>query len=149
VDGTSNGRNPAASVVSDSSGNLFTTTQFEGQFARGAVDELTRTNQVTTEKVIHSFKRTNDGQNPVAGLSLDEAGNLYGTCPYGGSSGNGVVFKLLPHSDGTWSESIISFSGANGAQPHAGLIQDAAGNFYGTTLVGGANGYGVVYEVTP
>jgi uncharacterized repeat protein (TIGR03803 family) len=147
--GYPDGRNPAASVVSDTSGNLFTTTQFEGQFARGAVVELTRTNQVTTEKVIHSFKRTNDGENPVAGLSLDAAGNLYGTCPYGGSSGNGVVFKLLPHSDGTWSESIISFSGANGAQPHAGLIQDTAGNFYGTTLIGGANGYGVVYEVTP
>jgi uncharacterized repeat protein (TIGR03803 family) len=143
------GQNPAATILSDSSGNLFTTTEFGGQFGQGTVVELTRTSLTTSEKIIHSFKRTNDCENPVAGLVLDSAGNLYGTAPFGGSSGDGVAFKLTPNSDGTWSESIISFTGANGAQPHAGLIMNAVGNFYGTTLTGGTNGYGVVYEIIP
>jgi uncharacterized repeat protein (TIGR03803 family) len=33
--------------------------------------------------------------------------------------------------------------------PYGGLVRDAAGNLYGTTLAGGASGLGTVFEVTP
>ena len=42
-----------------------------------------------------SFKSAN-GQNPLATLTMDSAGNLYGTTSYGGSAGSGTIFKLPP-----------------------------------------------------
>jgi uncharacterized repeat protein (TIGR03803 family) len=80
------------------------------------------------------------------------AGNLYGTTNYGGAYGWGVVFKLAPNPDGTWTERVLhSFTGgADGAHPtNAGLIFDANGNLYGTTAAGGADGQGVVFELAP
>jgi uncharacterized repeat protein (TIGR03803 family) len=95
-------------------------------------------------------------------LLLDAAGNLYGTTFYGGggnsrvcsTGGCGVVFKVSPAGTETV---LYSFTGgADGGNPGAGLIQDAAGNLYGTAPVGGATstcnppyGCGVVFRLTP
>ena len=80
----------------------------------------------------------------MPGWSFDTAGNLYGTTEYGGAYRfmDGIVFKLVPNPDGTWTESVLhSFTGgADGAIPFAGLIFDAAGNLYGTTFYGGTHG---------
>src|SRR5207302_4215627 len=86
------------------------------------------------------------------------AGNLFGTTTAGGgnsnpscgSNGCGTVFKL----DNTGRETVLySFCSApnctDGASPQAGLIQDAAGNLYGTTSIGGGNGGGTVFKITP
>jgi uncharacterized repeat protein (TIGR03803 family) len=61
------------------------------------------------------------------------------------------VFKLAPNPDGTWTESVLySFTGgADGGSPWAALVFDAAGNLYGTTWVGGADGKGAVFKLTP
>lgn len=61
------------------------------------------------------------------------------------------MFKLAPNPDGTWTESVLhSFTGGDdGANPYAGVILDAAGNLYGTSLRGGCAGYGVVFKLTP
>ena len=98
-----------------------------------------------------------NGYAPSDSLIVDQAGNLYGTTVYGGTNncsrtGCGVVFKLAPNSGGSWTESVLyRFAGGNdGANPYAGLILDAAGNLYGTTSSGGANGFGgTVFKLTP
>src|ERR1039458_4539934 len=104
------------------------------------------------EQVLHSFQNDGaDGVDPYAGLIFDGAGNLYGTTWQGGTYGYGTVFELTPTAGGTWTENVLwSFgSGTDGTSPVAGLIFDAVGNLYGTTLQGGTYGYGTVFELTP
>jgi len=90
-----------------------------------------------------------DGDEPIGNLVRDAAGNLYGTTQFGGYDPNGhggfgVVFKLSPNGH----EKVLhTFTGPDGAYPHAGLVRDAAGNVYGTTFGGGASREGVVFEV--
>lgn len=102
-------------------------------------------------KVLYKFTGGADGSQPGAGLILDTSGNLYGTTPQGGASGEGVVFKLTKNSDGTWTESVLySFAGgADGATPYAAVTFDASGNLYGTTYSGGAFSAGTVFQLVP
>jgi uncharacterized repeat protein (TIGR03803 family) len=102
-------------------------------------------------KVLHRFHGgANDGSEPLVGLILDAAGNLYGTTFGGGAFGYGAAFKLTPNADGSWTERVLhSFNGSDGAYPYAGLTFDAAGNLYGTTSEGGASGNGTVFKLTP
>jgi uncharacterized repeat protein (TIGR03803 family) len=61
-----------------------------------------------------------------------------------------VVFKLARQATGKWKYTVLHrFTGSDGAQPDANLILDDKGNLYGNTAIGGAGGYGVVFEVTP
>jgi len=91
---------------------------------------------------------------PYAGLIADEAGNLYGTTELGGTSKQGTVFELSPTPGGIWTQTVLySFAGgADGAQPHGGLLLDSSGNLYGTTNFGGnakcLNGCGTVFKLT-
>ena len=91
-----------------------------------------------------TFDGTN-GTQPDAGLIADAAGNLYGTTTYGGANNDGTVFELAAGSYAL--TTLVSFNGADGAIPEAGLFMDAAGNLYGTTYSGGTNGDGTVFEV--
>jgi uncharacterized repeat protein (TIGR03803 family) len=97
------------------------------------------------EIVLHSFTNGADGGQPFGNVIRDAEGNLYGTTPAGGAFKNGTVFKL----DTTGKETVRhSFTGgADGGQPFAGLIRDAAGNLYGTTAGGGAFGNGTVFKL--
>jgi uncharacterized repeat protein (TIGR03803 family) len=113
---------------------------------------LATSTTVAQESVLHNFNSNGtDGAYPQAGLVIDTVGNLYGTTNNGGTSGFGTVFELTPAADGSWTEKVLhSFgSGADGANPQAGLIFDAAGNLYGTTYEGGTNLYGTAFELTP
>src|SRR5271157_1537235 len=111
--------------------------------------------QTYSETVLHSFTGyPGDGATPYAGLVRDAQGNLYGTTFEGGASSAGTVFKV----DTTGKESVLySFTGTggDGAEPYAGLVQDAQGNLYGTTLQGGdlacnaPFGCGTVFKVAP
>jgi uncharacterized repeat protein (TIGR03803 family) len=100
-----------------------------------------------------SFNGT-DGANPYAGLISDASGNLFGTTVSGGANGDGTVFELV--NNGTLSSpvysgpptTLYSFTGGNdGGSPYAGLISDAAGDLFGTTDSGGADGSGTVFEL--
>ena len=105
-----------------------------------------------TEQTLYSFTGAADGANPLSSLVMDSAGNLYGTAWLGGAYGAGDVFELSPSTGGGWTESVLySFTGgADGANPFtADVIFDKAGNLYGTTTGGGAQGLGVVFELTP
>jgi uncharacterized repeat protein (TIGR03803 family) len=101
------------------------------------------------ETVLWNFNGA-DGDEPLAGLIADKNGAFYGTTVYGGSFGNGTVFKITPARKG-YSESVLwSFgSGGGGRQPTAGLISDAQGALYGTTTAGGGVGYGTVFKLAP
>ena len=85
-----------------------------------------------------------DGAYPNAALVRDKAGNLYGTTAYGGSTGDGTVFKL----DAADNEVVLhNFTYSDGAFPFAGLISNKAGNLYGTTVGGGTFGLGTVFKL--
>ncbi len=124
-------------------------TGFQRAGLRGFAFLLLATLVVTTaaaeETVLHSFNPYAQGANPQANLYLGLDGKFYGTTYGGGSAGAGVVFKV----DQRGHQSVLySFTGgADGANPYANVIQDWAGNLYGTTLDGGADGAGVVFKV--
>lgn len=143
------GSNPQASLIFDALGNLYSTTYGGGTSGYGTVFRLAPAGNGTwTEKVLYTFcslSNCTDGNNPWASLIMDAAGNLYSTTYGGGSNGYGTVFQLVPGSHDTWTENVLySFAsnGTDGYAPEASLIFDAAGNLYGTTLLGGASGTG-------
>jgi uncharacterized repeat protein (TIGR03803 family) len=132
-------------LVRDSSGNLYGTTAAGGirdQFCMFSCGTVFKVDASGKETVLYSFTGTGgDGYGPWAGLVRDSAGNLYGTTPYGGAYNWGTVFKVDP----TGKETVLySFTGgSDGGYPWAGLVRDAKGNLYGTTL------FGTVFKVDP
>jgi uncharacterized repeat protein (TIGR03803 family) len=165
--GGPDGVEPVAGLIFDGDGNLYGTTQYGGDLEScykgcGTVFQLTpRSKGNWIEKVIHRFGQPTHGQNdglqPLSGLFLDQAGNLYGTAAYGGYQscydffGCGTVFRLSPDSSGNWTPSLLyAFTtGRLGVGPIAGVISDGTGNLYGTAQVGGSGDYGVAFELTP
>lgn len=103
-----------------------------------------------TYNLIHEFVVAGDGYGPNGPLTLDAAGNLYGTTFYGGLYGSGIVFKLSLSNSIWTATTLYNFSldfGLN-QQPN-GVAMDAAGNLYGATIYGGEYGLGTLYELTP
>jgi uncharacterized repeat protein (TIGR03803 family) len=142
--GGADGANPYASVVRDQAGNLYGTTygSFGGSY--GTVFKLSKAGK---ETVLHAFTGGSDGGYPYyGGLVRDGLGNLYGTTSFGGANQYfGTVFKV--NKSGKLVV-LYSFSGqADGGQPNASLIRDAAGNLYGTTVGGGSAGHGTVFKL--
>jgi uncharacterized repeat protein (TIGR03803 family) len=88
------GGNPYDGVVRDAAGNLYGTTFSGGNTSRGIAYKL---DPAGNEIVLHSFTGEADGAQPFAGLFLDAAGSLYGTAPYAGKNGGGVVLKIPSH----------------------------------------------------
>jgi uncharacterized repeat protein (TIGR03803 family) len=139
-------------VILDSAGNLYGTTPGGGKHNAGVVYELSpSTGGRWTEKVLHAFTGGNGGRTPTS-LTLDNAGNLYGTTWQGGplgAHGPGVVFKLAKDAR-SWKETTLyAFTGgADGRNPRSGVILDGLGNVYGTTSKGGSSQKGVVFQLT-
>ena len=145
-------------LMMDSAGNLYGTAEYGGAHGYGVVYKLTRqSGGGWTETVLYSFKGgSQDGATPHDALVMDAGGNLYGTTSVGGGgcshTGCGIVFELSPTASGPWTETVLHrFAGgtADGSTPYSGVILDAAGNLYGTTSSGGANGAGMAYELSP
>jgi len=137
-------------LIVDATGNLYGTATYGGDFncdypyGCGVVFRLTG----TIETVLHSFKGP-DGAYPVATLSMDASGDLFGTTSNGGKGlRGGTVFKI--GEDGKERVLHTFRSAHGGSDPQAGVIRDAQGNLYGTTLYGGSgNGCcGTVFEIT-
>jgi uncharacterized repeat protein (TIGR03803 family) len=141
------GQSPYAGLVFDKEGNLYGTTEKGGADGYGTVFELTAAG---AEKVLYNFgSQPGDGQRPYASLVFDEKGNLYGTTEYGGAYTEGTVFELTA----AGAEKVLYSFGSqtvDGGYPYAGLVFDKDGTgLYGTTVSGGADNYGTVFEVTP
>ena len=154
TNGGTDGYNPDASVVFDSAGNLYGTTNSGGANNYGTVFELSPSSGGGwTEAVIHDFYSIPgvDGVYPEsAGLTFDVSGNLYGTTSGGGANANGIVYKLSPATGSGWTESVVfTFNGSDGNQPVSGVILDQKGNIYGSTEYGGANFGGTAFKITP
>ncbi len=145
---------PYANLIFDGSGNLYGVTKYGGRDDFGTVFELSRnSNGNWAQRMLHSFNGA-DGYYPVAGLTLDPAGNLYGTTYQGGAYNTGVVFELQPTATGGggWAESVLhSFAndGTDGYHPYAGVIFGGSGILFGTTADGGTYGYGTVFGLKP
>lgn len=143
--GGNDGAYPGADLTRDENGTLYGTTSGGGKFSEGTVFKLAPSGQ---EKVLYAFPGFVYGGYPFSQLLLDKAGNLYGTTLSGGGQFGelyGTVFKLEPGGKLT---NLVVFSGLNGINPEAGLIQDPAGNLYGTTNEGGPHAEGTVFELT-
>jgi len=85
------------------------------------------------------------GASPQAGLTVDGAGNFYGTTQNGGAFGDGTIFRIAAGSSTI--TPLASFNGVNGAYPFMGVAVDGAGNIFGTTRKGGDNNGGTIYEL--
>jgi uncharacterized repeat protein (TIGR03803 family) len=136
---------PSAGLVQDAKGNLYGTTADGGQYLYGTVFKLTPAGK---ETILHPFGNGADGKLPMAALTLEPAGNLYGTTSEGGASGAyGTVFGLNKAGDEIL---LYSFGGPpnDGGFPQAGLVRDGAGNLYGTTSQGGHVGVGTVFKLS-
>jgi uncharacterized repeat protein (TIGR03803 family) len=146
---------PIGKLTFDSAGNLFGTTLSGGAPGSGNVFELAQSAGSWTESSLYAFTGGSDGGLPVAPLSFDSAGSLYGTTSSGGDPNCycGVTFKLTPTA-GSWSERVLhSFTGtADGSYPGA-VFLNSSGTLYGTTAYGGLSAppcsllCGVAYEI--
>jgi uncharacterized repeat protein (TIGR03803 family) len=161
--GGNDGGYPAARVVFGPNGALYGTTSGGPNAGAGTVFRLGPPSHPClsihcpwTETVLYRFTGEDDGGSPGYGdLAFDAAGDIYGTTTGGGADCSpyyncGVVFELS-RSGGSWTESVLhsfSESGNDGLIPYGGVVLDSAGNLYGTTVLGGIDNGGVVFQLT-
>jgi uncharacterized repeat protein (TIGR03803 family) len=154
------GAQPQGQLIMDSSGNLYGTAKAVGTFGGGVVFKLTPDAAKTswTESALYDFcAQTNclDGEEPVAGLIMDAAGDLFGTTQFGGAHTVGTVFKLRFHkvTRGWTYQVLYSFCSktacTDGEDPLDKLAVDNSERLYGTTPQGGSGRGGTVFELIP
>ncbi len=163
LSGCADGGAPVGNMAFDGQGNLYGAARSGGTPDLGTVYKLTPLSGggiPWTQTVLHTFclqSGCSDGSLPESGVILDAGGNIYGTTASGGSTNQaGVVYEMSPPpgGNGPWTETVLytfcpTAPCTDGYEPMAGLIFDAAGNLYGTTMGGGLYGHGAVYELSP
>jgi len=143
------GSQPAAGLVQDSSGNFYGITQYGGSNGEGSIFKITATGTLTTVYSFCVMSGCTDGETPGAGPLVLTNGLLYGTTYYGGQFGKGVIYKITTGGTLTTLYSFCSTSDcADGANPTGGLALGSDGNFYGETDFGGAQNQGTIFKVT-
>ena len=149
----SDGASPFGGPVFDRFGNLYGTTWLGGIYGAGSVYKLSPHGSSWKYSSLYSFKAQTDGSGPGYGtLVIRHDGTLFGTTEGGGYFG--TTFSVQPTADhcgrpqGPWHETVLHRfgHGEDGAEPMSGVAFDAKGNFYGTTLLGGAYANGTVFE---
>jgi uncharacterized repeat protein (TIGR03803 family) len=153
------GNGPLAALIFDADGNLYGTTSGGGTFTScnggygcGTAFELSPAGGGSwTYRKLRNFGSPNDGSYPSGTLLLDAGGNLYGTTQHGGTQGAGIVFRLTPNGDGSWTYGKLHnfYSAVDGNLPKGGLVLDPTGNLYGTTMYGGTQNSGTVFKLAP
>ncbi|HVR45298.1 MAG TPA: choice-of-anchor tandem repeat GloVer-containing protein [Candidatus Binatia bacterium] len=144
--GGRDGFGPGGGVTFDASGNLYGTTPDGGVDSQGIVYEVTSHAQ---ERIVHTFTGGKDGGVGSLGLLLLESGGLYGVTEEGGAHSAGTVYRLTRTGKRWALSTLYAFKGTpDAASPYGGLVPNAAGDLFGTTYYGGANGMGTVFELT-
>jgi uncharacterized repeat protein (TIGR03803 family) len=130
----------APNLVVDSSDDVFGTSRTGGVASNGAIYEVSALSR--TPAVLYSFPY-GAGVSPNPTLTIDAAGDLFGTTISGGANGNGQVFEISAgNHQFTTVYSFISTDGTPGP-----VVVDAAGNIFGATTTGGANETGEIFEI--
>ncbi len=149
------GAHPWGTLIFDTAGNLYGTTQEGGTpncgpryKGCGTIFQLAPQFDGTwTPQILYRFRGGSDGDLVYAGVILDGAGNLYGTTAAGGANDFGTAYELSPGPAG-WTETLLHTFGQRGDGGYPGpLVFDASGNLYGTSYVG--CGYGTVFQLMP
>jgi len=139
------GQNPSGTMETDASGNIYGATAEGGAQSSGTVFKLSYVNGAWTESKLHEFSAYVDGDFPEGGVTLDAAGNIYGTTYTG--FGAGDVWQLIASSN--WALNILySFGIQTGENPTSGVTLDSSGNVYGSTSGGGPDRGGTVFELS-
>lgn len=138
-----NGKWPTSGLTWGTDGDFYGTTWYGGGKERGTIFRVTTNGTLTT---LHDFTGT-DGGSPYGGLLLASDGNFYGTTLGYGSHDEpyATAFRITPSGE---FKTLVSFAADAGLYPEGGLTLGPAGNFYGTTLTGGANGRGTAFRVS-
>jgi len=150
--GDDDGEYADTDLAIDGAGNLYGTTVLGGRFGSGTVFKLAPVAGSWVHSVVYSFTSGADGAEPYKGVTVDAAGNLYGTAVAGGSGscegGCGVAYKLT-NSGGVWTQTVLhAFSGgSDGSGPGSRLTIDGKGDVYGMAPIGGAYGAGTIYQL--
>jgi len=152
--GRGDGSAPLASVTLDRAGNLYGTTNGEGD--PGTVYKMTHAAGGWILSTLYTFNHPNDPAEIYAGVIIGPDGALYGASSSGGQFNLGAVYSLRPPATVCKSVScpwtlttLYSFDGLDGTHPYNGyLVFDAAGNIYGTTSAGGGHVKGTVFKLT-
>ncbi len=143
--GGADGGYPQSPPIVGRDGNLYGTTYQGGNgFGYGVVYKFTPSG---AETVLYSFD-DEIGYGPWGGVIRDQAGNLYGTTVYS-SDGYGSVFRIGTDGKETVLYSFGPIRSGDGQRPESRLLQDRQGNFYGSTLIGGAVNFGTVFKLAP
>lgn len=147
--GGNDGAGPLGGLVMDASGRMYGTTTGgggSGGTCGGACGTVFRVDSTGKEKVVYAFPGGDSGGNPQADLAIDANDNVYGITPEDGKYGFGTVFEVKPN--GT--EAVLhAFTDQNdGAFPNAGVLRDAKGNLFGTTIWDPVYGAGTVFRLT-
>jgi len=151
--GGADGGEPYKGVTLDAEGNLYGTAVTGGggscEGGCGVVYKLSNSGGTWNQTVIHTFTGS-DGSGPGSPVAIDKNGDVFGTTPTGGANGIGVVYQLR-EDVGAWKFRVIhTFTGGDdsGGGSASRLLIDAAGNLFGVCTVGGANGFGTVFEMS-
>jgi uncharacterized repeat protein (TIGR03803 family) len=159
LQGDTDGQLPVAGLIVDSSGNFYGGTQGGGVGGGGTIFELSPAGDSWTFQVLHNFSGTKGTYCGLsAALSMDAAGNLYGTTFCDGANQHGNVFKLTNTPNGWVYSSLYDFTGgSDGSGPTSNVTIDTDGTLYGTASQGGSfagdcvndNGCGTVWMIKP
>ena len=144
---TNRGSNPQGNLVTDGAGFIWGTTSSGGTSYNGTIYKVNINTGVLTTK---ADLNVNSGSYPQGGLANDGAGNLWGTTSQGGTSVSGTIFKVNINTGAL--TTVLNFTGGGGSNPgwspRGSLTRDGAGNFWGTTAMGGTNNFGTVFKVS-
>lgn len=151
LNGFGDGDGTQADLASDGHGNLYGISNDLGPNEHGTVFELSPSDGGFEYSLVYPFGGEG-GAYPRAAVTVDASGtHIYGTTTNSGplGIGDGTVFELTL-ANGVWTQTVLHyFQGSDGEFPVSTVLTDANGNLYGTTSYGGANGNGVIWEITP
>ncbi|MGD0272085.1 MAG: choice-of-anchor tandem repeat GloVer-containing protein [Candidatus Sulfotelmatobacter sp.] len=137
-------------IMQAADGNFYgTTVEGGGESGAGVLFEITAAGEFSVVHTFCSLANCADGSAPGSVPFQGSDGSLIGTTRWGGTYGGGVVYSLSP--SGTFNV-VHTFFCSNPPCPRGydpnGVVQDAAGNLFGTTYFGGSSGNGTAFEIT-